>query len=142
LRILLVIALLCYPAAVFLMADRAPPLVIACLFAVIAAPRLLMAKHLTRATITLGLGALIALCLVTAIAQNYFAVKLYPATISAVAALWCAYTLFVPRRARAKRCTANLPARTDRRMDGVLCPQRSIFSIHSDRPQHRHLGAV
>ena len=121
-RVVLAIALLCFPAAVFLMADRAPPFVIACLFAAIAGPRLLLAKHLARPTITLGLCALIALCVVTAVAQNYFAVKLYPATISAVAAFWCAYTLRIPPTAIGRlltsinRSTSGLPAQVRERI--------------------------
>lgn|GEM_PF-3280560 len=121
-RIVLAIALLCFPAAVFLMADRAPPFVIACLFAAIAGPRLLLAKHLGRSAIVLGLCALIALCIVTAAAQNYFAVKLYPAAISAAAALWCAYTLMVPPTAIGRllttinRSTSGLPARVRERI--------------------------
>ena len=95
-RILLALALLAYPAIVFMLAERAAPLAMACLFAVIAAPRLLLAKHLSKGFIILGLCAVAALCVATALVQSVVAVKLYPAVMSASAALWCAYTLFEP----------------------------------------------
>lgn len=98
-RILLALALLAYPAIVFLLAERAAPLAMACLFALIAAPRLLLAKHLSKGFVVFGLCAVAALCLTTAFVQNVVAVKLYPAAMSASAAFWCAYTLYKPPNA-------------------------------------------
>jgi len=115
LRIVLAIALLAYPAAVFFLVDRASPFVLACLFTAIAGPRLLLATNLTKQAIAIGLVGLAVLCVVTALAQNYFAVKLYPAAISAAAAGWCAYTIIVPPTAIGRlltiihRSTSGLP---------------------------------
>ena len=144
-RVTLAIALLCFPAAVFLMADRAPPFVIACLFAAIAGPRLLLAKHLARSAITLGLCALAVLCVVSAVAQNYFAVKLYPATISAVAAIWCAYTLVVPPSAIGRlltiinRSTSGLPAQVRER---IPLAQGSNGEIDPSPAQQRYMRGL
>jgi len=122
LRILLAIALLSYPAVVFLLADRAPAVFIACLFTAIAGPRLLLANNLSKSVVTLGLVALALLCVTTAVSQTYFAVKLYPAAISAAAAIWCAYTLFVPPSAIGRlliiinRSTSGLPKQVRERI--------------------------
>jgi len=89
-------ALLAYPAVLFFLADTTDPLIMACLFAAIAGPRLLLAKHLSMRTVALGLSAVVVLCIVTAIAQNVVAIKLYPAALSATAAIWCGYTLLTP----------------------------------------------
>lgn len=95
-RVLLAIALLAYPFVVYFFLDRLGPLALAGFFALVTTTRLVLAKHISRNLILLGVAAIVALCLATLWLQNAIAIKLYPVALSSVGALWCAYTLWTP----------------------------------------------
>lgn len=90
------IALLAYPFVVYVFVERLGPLALAGFFALLTATRLVLAKHLSRNAIILGLVAIAALCLATIALQNAIAIKLYPVALSCAGALWCAHTLLTP----------------------------------------------
>lgn len=114
---LLAVALLAYPAAVFLLLERAGPLALTALFALVAGLRLLLARHLSTQSVTLGLLAIGALCIAAVLLRSILAVQLYPVGLSLAAALWCGYTLISPPSAierllaMANASRAKLPAR-------------------------------
>jgi len=93
---MLAIALLAYPAAVFLWLDDTGPNVLIALFAILAGVRLTVAKHLSRRATTIGVLVVFGLCSTALALESLDAVKLYPAVFSLIAALWCAHTLNTP----------------------------------------------
>lgn len=121
-RVLLALALLAYPLAVFLLIDRVSPLALAGLLALVTAIRLLLAKHLSKRAIALGLVAVAGLCIAIALRQDANAIKLYPVVLNGAGALWCAYTLINPPNAIERllnilnKSRAGLPARMRERI--------------------------
>ena len=95
-RFLLALALLAYPGVVYLLAESSGPTVTACLFALVAGGRLLLAKNLSTGTVVGLIMALLALCVITIVIKSVVAVKFYPVAFSSALALWCAYTLRSP----------------------------------------------
>ena len=141
-------ALLAYPAVLFLLADTTDPLIMACLFAAIAGPRLLLARHLSMRSVALGLGAVVVLCIVTAIAQNVVAIKLYPATLSATAAIWCGYTLLNPPTAIERllivisRSTDGLPRRVRERIPLADTTDTATNMIEPSQAQRAYMRGL
>jgi len=117
LRILLALALLAYPLAVYFLIDRLSPLALAGLFALVSGARLLLATQVSRRAIGLGLFAIVVLCIATFVLQDTSAIKLYPVVLSSCGALWCSYTLVTPPSAIERllnainKSRAGLPAR-------------------------------
>jgi len=117
LRILLALALLAYPLAVYFLIDRLSPLALAGLFAVVSGARLLLATQISQRAIGLGLLAIFVLCVATFVLQDTSAIKLYPVVLSTCGALWCGYTLITRPSAIERllnainKSSAGLPAR-------------------------------
>ena len=116
-RLLLALALLAYPLAVYFLIDRLSPLALAGLFALISGARLLLATQISRRALVLGAVAIGALCVATLVLEDTSAIKLYPVVLSSCGALWCGYTLMTPPSAIERllnainKSRAGLPAR-------------------------------
>lgn len=95
-RVLLALALLAYPLAVYLLIDKVSPWALAGALAVVTATRLLLAKHLSKQAITLSLIAVVAIAIIVTLRQDANTIKLYPVVLNIGSALWCAYTLVTP----------------------------------------------
>lgn len=119
---LLALALLAYPLVVYLLIDQVSPLALAGMLALVTAIRLMLAKHLSKRAIALGLTTVAVVGLAIALRKDTDAIKLYPVVWNGACALWCAYTLFYPPNAIERllniinRSRAGLPERMRERI--------------------------
>ena len=124
-RIVLAVAIACYPLMMYWLLEHVTNAALVGLFGLLIVLRLLLIPKLSRTALSLGLVALLGFCTIALFDAQLSALKLYPVLINLAAAGWASYTLIHPpsaieRLSRSMGMTIEGPAIPyTRRLTGV-----------------------